>query len=219
MSTTADRIADAALRLFNRKGYSATTLTEIATEVGISQGNLTYHFPTKLDLALHLSETVRERTERRRAQLVPGDIADDYVESLIFAMEMSADYGFLMRDQGIFEPAAAVVPPSPIMTASFDERRTLIGRIHDAGLFRAEADVDPDMLARSLWILSRHWMEHLREMEQRETLGADAVVRGVEHHFAILLPTLTATGRRRFRSALARARPANAQPNRSASTS
>ncbi|MEL6894206.1 MAG: helix-turn-helix domain-containing protein, partial [Actinomycetota bacterium] len=80
--STADRITAAALRLFNRKGYASTTLTEIAHEVGISQGNLTYHFPTKLDLALHLSEQVRVHGERRRASLTPGDIADDYVESL-----------------------------------------------------------------------------------------------------------------------------------------
>lgn len=203
--STADRIAETALRLFNQKGYPSTTLTEIAAELGISQGNLTYHFPTKLDLALHLSEVVRETTEARRRGLIPGDIADDYVESLMFAMEMSWHYGFLMRDQGIFEPAAAVVPPSPILVASFAERRSLIGRIDEAGLFRPDAEVELDVLARSLWVLSRHWMEHLREMEQREEITRDDVAQGVEHHFAVLLPTLTAAGKRRFRSALERA--------------
>ncbi len=204
--STADRIAEAALRLFNQKGYPSTTLTEIAADVGISQGNLTYHFPTKLDLALHLSDVVKRRTEARRAALMPGDIADDYVESLTFALEMSGHYGFLMRDQGIFEPAAAVVPPSPILVASFAERRALIERISDEGLFRADADVEVDVLARSLWVLSRSWMEHLREMEQRETLDDHDVQRGIDHHFAVLLPTLTADGRRRFRSARDRAR-------------
>ena len=204
--STADRIAEAALRLFNQKGYPSTTLTEIAADVGISQGNLTYHFPTKLDLALHLSDVVKRRTEARRAALVPGDIADDYVESLTFALEMSGHYGFLMRDQGIFEPAAAVVPPSPILVASFAERHALIERINDEGLFRADADVEVDVLARSLWVLSRSWMEHLREMEQRETLDDDDVQRGIDHHLAVLLPTLTADGRRRFRSARDRAR-------------
>ena len=200
--STADRIAATALELFNQKGYPSTTLTEIAAEVGISQGNLTYHFPTKLDLALHLSEQVRAATEQRRATLTPGDVADDYVESVRFAVEISASHGFLMRDQGIFEPAATVVPPSPIMTASFEERRALVRRIAEAGLFRSDADVDPDTLARSLWILTRYWIEHLREMEQRPTLTADDVERGVQHHFAMLLPMLTASGKRRFRAAL-----------------
>ena len=82
----------------------------------------------------------------------------------------------------------------------------LIERISDEGLFRADADVEVDVLARSLWVLSRSWMEHLREMEQRETLDDHDVQRGIDHHFAVLLPTLTADGRRRFRSARDRAR-------------
>lgn len=205
MSKTSDRIANAALRLFNRKGYGSTTLTEIAADIGISQGNLTYHFRTKLDLALHFSESVRAQTEARRAAFVPGDIADDYVESLRTGMELTWHYRFLLRDRGIFEDADAVVPPSPIMVASLDERRELIGRIGDEGLFRTDMELDLDVLARSLWILSRHWMDHLREMEQREEIEWSDVERGIEHHFALLLPTMTAAGRRRFVEALDRA--------------
>ena len=203
--TTAERIAEAARRRFNRKGYASTTLTEIAADVGISQGNLTYHFPTKLDLALRLSEEVRVRTEARRALHSPGDLADDYLEHLRFAMDMTWNYRFLMRDRGIFDDADAVVPPSPILVAAFEERRELIGRIDDEGLFRADAEVDLDMLARSLWILSRYWMDHLREMEQRDEIDWADVERGIEHHFAVLLPTMKAAGRRRFVAALDRA--------------
>ncbi len=204
-TTTAERIADAARRRFNRNGYASTTLTDIAADVGISQGNLTYHFPTKLDLALHLSEAVRVRTEARRASPSTGDLADDYVEQLMFAMDMTWNYRFLMRDRGIFEDIDAVVPPSPILVAALEERRELIGRIDEEGLFRADVAVDLDMLARSLWILSRYWMDHLREMEQRDEIEWADVERGIQHHFAVLLPTMTAAGRRRFAAALDRA--------------
>ncbi len=199
---TADRIADSALRLFNRKGYASTTLTEIAADVGISQGNLTYHFRTKLDLALHLSEAVRVETQARRANLVPGDIADDYVESLRSSMDVTWHYRFFLRDRGIFEDADAVVPPSPIMVASFDERRQLIGRIAGEGLFRSDLELELDVLSRSLWILSRYWMDHLREMEAKDEIEWADVERGIRHHFAVLLPTMTASGRRRFIAAL-----------------
>lgn len=203
--TTAERIAGAALRRFNRQGYASTTLTEIARDVGISQGNLTYHFPTKLDLANHLSEAVRVATEARRARPSTGDLADDYVEQLRFAMEMTWNYRFLMRDRGIFADADAVVPPSPILVAAFEERRNLIERINQEGLFLASAELDLDMLARSLWILSRYWMDHLREMEQCDEIEWADVERGIRHHFALLLPTMNAAGRRRFVAALDRA--------------
>ena len=117
---------------------------------------------------------------------------------------MTWNHRFLMRDRGIFDDADAVVPPSPILVSALEERRSLIARIDGAGLFRADIDIDLDMLARSLWILSRYWMDHLREMEQREEIGWADVERGIRHHFAVLLPTLTAAGRRRFVAALDR---------------
>lgn len=203
-STTPERIADAALRRFNRNGYASTTLSEIANDVGISQGNLTYHFPAKLDLALCLSERVRTLLEARRARPSSSNLADDYVEQLRFGMELTWTFRFLLRDRGIFEEVDAVVPPSPILVASLDERRELVGQIDEAGWFRVDANVDLDMLARSLWILSRYWMDHLREMEQREEIDWGDVQRGIQHHLAVLLPSLTAAGRRRFADALAR---------------
>lgn len=202
---TADRIATAALHRFNRDGYASTALTQIAADVGISQGNLTYHFPTKLDLALHLSEMVRVQTEARYAGRTLGDIADDYVEHLRFAMDMTWNYRFLMRDPGIFNDIDAVVPPSPMLVADFEELRELVGRIVDARLFRADAKIEPEAFARSLWILSRHWMDYLREMEQHNEIEWADVERGIQHHFAVLLPGMTAAGRRRFVAALERA--------------
>lgn len=203
--TTADRITDAARRRFNRQGYASATLAEIAADVGISQGNLTYHFPTKLDLALRLSEAVRVRTETRHAERTSGEVADDYVDHLRFAMEMTWNYRFLMRDPGIFNDIDAIVPPSPILVADFEELRTLIARIGAEGLFRADAQIDHEVFARSLWILSRHWMDYLREMEQCDEIQWADVERGIQHHFAVLLPAMTAAGRRGFLAALDRA--------------
>ena len=62
---TRRRILDAALELFNRNGYAATSQAEIAAAAGIRQGNLTYHFPTKLDLVAALRDEGRAVLSRR----------------------------------------------------------------------------------------------------------------------------------------------------------
>ena len=44
---TAHRIAEAALQLFNRFGEPSITISAIAADVGISPGNLHYHYASK----------------------------------------------------------------------------------------------------------------------------------------------------------------------------
>jgi len=51
-NTTKNEIIQTACKLFFEKGYSATSPKLIAAELGISPGNLTYHFPTKEHLLL-----------------------------------------------------------------------------------------------------------------------------------------------------------------------
>ena len=65
--TTRERILEASLRLFNEKSYAATSLTDIAKEVGIAKGNLTYYFSTKKDLALELEQRARAQALDRRS--------------------------------------------------------------------------------------------------------------------------------------------------------
>lgn len=45
-----ERIIEAANRLFYIKGYNQTSFADVANEVGISKGNLHYHFRSKDDL-------------------------------------------------------------------------------------------------------------------------------------------------------------------------
>lgn len=45
-----DEILSAASTLFNKDGYGAVSLYDIANVMGISRGNLTYHFKTKEDI-------------------------------------------------------------------------------------------------------------------------------------------------------------------------
>jgi AcrR family transcriptional regulator len=61
MSDTKQRILDKALELFNDKGIEYVGMRELAGELDMRIGNVTYYFPTKdalvYELALQLSET------------------------------------------------------------------------------------------------------------------------------------------------------------------
>jgi len=55
-----DRIISAANKLFYEQGYNLTSVSDIATEVGITKGNLHYHFNSKDEL---LEAVINHRLE------------------------------------------------------------------------------------------------------------------------------------------------------------
>lgn len=55
-----DRICDAALELFVRKGYRATTIDEIARRVRLTKGGVYYYFGSKAELLDEIVERVRK---------------------------------------------------------------------------------------------------------------------------------------------------------------
>ena len=54
-------IQSAALALFAARGYDATSLQDIADELGLTKAAVYYHFPSKLELLQSICEPVYER--------------------------------------------------------------------------------------------------------------------------------------------------------------
>ncbi|WAH58405.1 TetR/AcrR family transcriptional regulator [Pseudomonas silvicola] len=96
---TRDRILECALQLFNQQGEPNVSTMEIANEMGISPGNLYYHFHGKEPLILGLFE----RFEDELTPLLdpPEDVqltAEDYWLFLHLIVERMAQYRFLFQD-------------------------------------------------------------------------------------------------------------------------
>jgi AcrR family transcriptional regulator len=71
----ADRIADAAVKLFARYGYRGTTIAQIAREVGLTDAGVLYHYPTKADLFWAVVDTFEDlQRDRVLALLAPGGL-------------------------------------------------------------------------------------------------------------------------------------------------
>jgi AcrR family transcriptional regulator len=202
-SATASRILEASRKLFNAKGYTATSVTEIAASLGMSQGNLTYHFPTKQALAMAVEDDLLLTMQRRRANLVPGTLAEDYLEQVLFGLEVTWRFRFVMRDHRHYAGGPIGHRPDSQLKADLGDLTTLLKRAKDEGLF-VEPEIDLDSLARSLWIVSRYWIDYLAEVEALEQPSWEDQERGVRQHLAILLPRLRASARREFEEALER---------------
>ena len=96
---TRDRILECALQLFNQKGEPNVSTLEIANELGISPGNLYYHFHGKEPLILGLFE--RFQSELAPLLSPPEDVqldVEDYWLFLHLIVERLAHYRFLFQD-------------------------------------------------------------------------------------------------------------------------
>ena len=96
---TRDRILECALTLFNREGEPNVSTLEIANEMGISPGNLYYHFHGKEPIILELF--VRFQNDLAPLLDPPLDVelsAEDYWLFLHLIVERLAQYRFLFQD-------------------------------------------------------------------------------------------------------------------------
>ena len=203
--STRARILEASRRLFNQRGYARTTLAEIAADVGIAEGNLWYHFRTKQDLVEALKDELRAVLRAHRAAYPSGrPIVDDYVECVLLSMKYHCEHRFLLRDYLQHSGDRGPLRLEPEMAADFQLLRELLGQLEKEELFRRDIPIELDSVARSLFIVSRYWIDHLQEHEGRDDIGSPDQLRGFRHHLDLLLPQLTAAGRRTFEDALPR---------------
>jgi AcrR family transcriptional regulator len=77
---TAERILDTTLELFNRFGEPNVSTTLISAELGISPGNLYYHYPAKEELITRLYDRYDAAlTELLRAAEDVHDVEDAWL--------------------------------------------------------------------------------------------------------------------------------------------
>jgi len=97
--TTKVIILETALDLFNTQGLSKVTLRTIANNMGISQGNLNYHFKKREDIIEALYFQLIDRINESMSQIVENDnilkVLLDMSQSVMFNLFA---YRFIMLD-------------------------------------------------------------------------------------------------------------------------
>jgi len=101
---TRDKIAKAALALFNERGEAHVSLAQIAARLGISEGNLWYHFRTKRDLVAALFAELEARIDHAlsRDPASFGPLLADFADHARQRYRDIWEYRFLYRHR--FDP-------------------------------------------------------------------------------------------------------------------
>jgi AcrR family transcriptional regulator len=215
---TAQRIQEAALALFNRYGEPNVSTTQIAGELGISPGNLYYHYPAKDGLV----NTLFEQYEQALASLLPaaGDVRD--VEGAWFFLhslfERIWDYRFLYRDLNLLlsrnrRLEAGIQQTLHDQTVALS---TLLARLQGSGVLKIEAP-DAAGLATSQVVLLSYWLSYEYALNPRHALEPEGLqaagLRGASQALGLLLPYLVPAQQVHLRHLLRAYEPAQTSKN------
>ncbi len=186
MEDTKKRILERAKRLFTERGYNEVSVADIADALGISKGNLTYHFKKKEDIMGAILDTM----EPQELKEIPDTLSalDRYFRHLQSVTEENVFY-FRNHTQlaGISERQRQK------QARAFQIHQGLMGKawknLRQRGLIQDEAvSGQYDGLSEMLFMMSVYWQPF-----QSVRAGE-----GMEYHvqaWLLLFPLLTDKGR------------------------
>ena len=192
---TADRILETTLALFNRFGEPNVSTTVISAELGISPGNLYYHFPAKEELI----NALFERYEQALGELLgASDGARDVEDAWFFIhslFEIIWAYRFLYRDLNDLLSKNRLLETRFQVVLKHKARalRGLLSALSRAGAVDMDArELEPT--ATGMVVLLTYWLSYEYVKDPRKALEPEhaqgALTRGVQHVLNLLAPFL-----------------------------
>ena len=195
---TRERILEAALGMFNRFGEPNVSINSVANDLGISPGNLYYHFPSK--------DSVTEAlVQRHCAELKPllnsAHQAED-VETAWFFVHSLFEHvwqaRFIYRDQNNLLIKTRLL--EDLLHDTLEDKirafESLLASLESHGWARFEAR-NIKQVAHTMAVVINYWMSFAYVRQPRQALEPDsqqaAVLEGVQNALGVLLPYLQPT--------------------------
>jgi AcrR family transcriptional regulator len=198
--STKDKILETALMLFNNNGVEAVTVRHIAQELGISHGNVCYHFPRKEDIIFTLYNQVVEGMSAQIALWKPDEMRlGMMLGALHESYALQYQYKFLMVD---FVNIMRRIPEiREHFRQMFEVRKQqfafALALLHGQGVLRSDIPSEQyDRLMYQNYLLGDFWMSESEilftgEESEKCRFYADVAC-------GLLYPYLTAKGRREY---------------------
>lgn len=192
---TAERILETTLDLFNRFGEPNVSTTLISAELGISPGNLYYHYPAKDELI----NSLFERYERSLGELLGAADGVRNVEDAWFFLhslfERIWEYRFLYRDLNDLLSKNRLLETrfQALLAAKTRAVRGLVNGLVRSGAVQIDSrEVEPT--ADSMVVLITYWLSYEYVRDPRRALEPEqaqaALLRGAQHVLHQLAPYL-----------------------------
>jgi AcrR family transcriptional regulator len=189
---TRERILETALSMFNELGEPTVATTAIAFEMGISPGNLYYHYRSKEAIVVDLFAAFRQEIEATLSapeQRLPN--AEDCWLFLHLVFEAIWKYRFIYRDINDLVRRYRVIETQfrRILAHKIRVAEQILGGLVKAGQMRAEP-AEISTLAQNIVMVASYWMSFENALNPRAPHDGHGIGRGAFQVIALTAPYL-----------------------------
>jgi AcrR family transcriptional regulator len=159
---TKERIVDAAVQLFNKSGVGPVTTNHIAAHLGISPGNLYYHFQNKEEIVRHAFD--RMNAEADEVWKLEGKVGPATIQRVLTGnVGLYVKYTFFARELPV------LLRTDPILKKKYrkvhhdriEQLEQMIAPLVELGFLKALGSKDDvRMLVESAWIIGLFGMPY-----------------------------------------------------------
>ncbi len=187
---TRERILEASLAMFNAQGEPNVTTNHIADELGISPGNLYYHFRNKEDIVKQVFTRYESRMDQ--ALHVPADRLpnlEDVWLQLHLVFECMWDYRFLYRDlvDILSRDRKLQAHFARILNRAATSAGEVLKGLATAGIVRATPD-EIRALAENILLVATFWLNFNIVRTMRAESSQDDLARGIYQVMLLIAP-------------------------------
>lgn len=160
---TKETIIETALRLFNERGSTNVSTKQIAAEMGISPGNLYYHFGNKEEIIRSIYDRVSAETDVLFFDHPDGIMEKGIAQFYPKLISLQKQYRFFYREISI------LVRNDPALRQAYQRRSVRLmtqfahtfSRWVELGIMKPfKSQEELDLLAVNAWTLGQLWLTH-----------------------------------------------------------
>ncbi|WP_236980763.1 TetR/AcrR family transcriptional regulator [Membranihabitans maritimus] len=193
--TTKEKIIQTAIKMYNEFGAQNVTSRHIASEIGISHGNLDYHYNTREDLMMAIYQQMRsEMSESYKPMKDPRNSFEHFHKLLIHLDNFQLKYRFFTLD--VLEISRSYPKVSELLHETLELRKNQMSEFFDRfiedGLIKDNSEKSYGRLKHTIRILITFW---LPQQEVLTTYKYPQAQEMSKHIWELILPHMTEKGK------------------------
>lgn len=203
---TRDKIIQASIALFNEKGERNVTTNHIAADLGISPGNLYYHFRNKEDIILSIYE---EYARNLLIDTMP-EVSPDVKPLDAIILYMDAVFQTLMKFRFFYSNLPVLLAKNPLLHDKYVEVQGFIAQrvselllsLRDANMMEFLDEDLPDIVS-ILRLVNTFWLSFYQTQNNDSDINDAVFYQGVLKILVIIQPYISEAAKEEFLEARA----------------